>query len=202
VIASQISSGPVQPQQFVYLLRKLLPHDTVVTVDVGTVYIYMMRYFYTYNPRHLLCSNGQQTLGVGLPWAMAANFVQKPPCSKRVVSVSGDGGFMFTSQELATAVQQGCKITHYILNDSAYNMVEFQEEAKYGRSSGIKLGGVDFVKFAEAFGAAGFRVTDSKDLEATMKAALEVEGVAIVDIAIDYSHSGDLMRQIVPEGFN
>lgn len=200
--ASKTSEGLVQPQQFVYLLRKLLPNDTVVTTDVGTVYIYMMRYFYTYRPRHLLCSNGQQTLGVGLPWAIAASFVQKPPCSKRVVSVSGDGGFMFTSQELATAVQHGCKITHFILNDSAYNMVEFQEEAKYGRSSGIELGGVDFVKFAEAFGATGFRVTDSKDLKDTMKAALEVDGVAIVDIVIDYSHSADLMREIIPQDYH
>ena len=109
---------------------------------------------------------------------------------------------MFTSQELSTAVQQGCKITHFILNDSAYNMVEFQEEAKYGRSSGIGLGGVDFVTFAEAFGAKGFRVTDAKDLEPTMKDALSVDGVAIVDIEIDYSHSGDLMRYIIPKDFH
>jgi acetolactate synthase-1/2/3 large subunit len=197
-IGSQKSEGPVQPQKFVYLLRELCSHDTVVITDVGTVYIYMMRYFYTYRPRHLLCSNGQQTLGVGLPWAIAANLVQTPPCSKRVVSVSGDGGFMFTSQELSTAVQMGCKITHFVLNDSAYNMVEFQEEAKYGRSSGIRLGGVDFVKFAESFGATGFRVTDAKDLQAVMRSALGVDGVAIVDIEIDYSRSMDLMRQIIP----
>jgi catabolic acetolactate synthase len=202
VTAGQRADGLVQPQQFVYLLRKLLPHDILVATDVGTVYIYMMRYFYTYRPRSLLCSNGQQTLGVALPWAIAASLIQDPPCSQRVVSVSGDGGFMFTSQELSTAVQQGCKITHFILNDSAYNMVEFQEEAKYGRSSGIRLGGVDFVTFAEAFGAKGFRVTDAKDLESTMKDALSVDGVAIVDIEIDYSHSGDLMRYIIPKDFH
>lgn len=202
VTAGQRADGHVQPQQFVYLLRKLLPHNILVATDVGTVYIYMMRYFYTYRPRSLLCSNGQQTLGVALPWAIAASLIQDPPCSQRVVSVSGDGGFMFTSQELSTAVQQGCKITHFILNDSAYNMVEFQEEAKYGRSSGIGLGGVDFVTFAEAFGAKGFRVTDAKDLEPTIKDALSVDGVAIVDIEIDYSHSGDLMRYIIPKDFH
>ena len=193
--------GPVQPIHFVYLLRKLLPRETVVSVDVGTVYIYMMRYFYTYLPHHLLCSNGQQTLGVGLPWAIAANLVQDPPCSRKVVSISGDGGFMFTSQELSTAVQKGCKITHFIWNDSAYNMVEFQEEAKYGRSSGISLGGVDFVKFAEAFGATGFRVTDASDLEAVMKTALLTDGVSIVDVRIDYSHSIDLMKNVIPNDF-
>ncbi|KAH8812378.1 putative acetolactate synthase [Xylogone sp. PMI_703] len=200
-IASQQTAGEVQPQRFVYLLRQLLPDETTVAVDVGTVYIYIMRYFYSYIPRTLLCSNGQQTLGVGLPWAIAANLVQDPPCSKRVVSVSGDGGFMFSSQELSTAVQNGCKITHFILNDSAYNMVQFQEEAKYGRSSGIKLGGVDFVKFADAFGAVGFRVTDAADLEAVMKSALGVDGVAIVDIKIDYSHSADLMAHIIPADY-
>lgn len=76
-----------------------------------------MRYFFAYEPRKLLCSNGQQTLGVGLPWAIAASLVQDPPCSQKVVSLSGDGGFMFSSQEMSTAVQQGCNITHFIFND-------------------------------------------------------------------------------------
>lgn len=93
--------------------------------DVGTVYIYMMRYFFAYEPRKLLCSNGQQTLGVGMPWAIASSLVQDPPCSQKVVSVSGDGGFMFSSQELSTAVLQGCNITHFIWNDEAYNMVRY-----------------------------------------------------------------------------
>lgn len=193
---------PVQPTHFVYQLRHMLPKDTVVSVDVGTVYIYMMRYFQTYSTRHLLCSNGQQTLGVGLPWAIAANLIQEPPCSRKVVSISGDGGFMFSSQELATAVLQKCNITHFIWNDSGYNMVEFQEEAKYGRSSGIKLGGIDFVKFAEAFeGAKGFRVNSTRELKDVMREALQFEGVAVVDVRIDYSRSRELMRNIIPKDY-
>lgn len=195
------TASPVQPIHFVHTLRRLLPRETVVAVDVGTVYIYMMRYFRTYLPHHLLCSNGQQTLGVGLPWAIAASLTQSPPCSEKVISISGDGGFMFSSQELATAVQQGCNITHFIWNDSAYNMVEFQEEAKYGRSSGIKLGGVDFVKFADAFGAKGWRVRTTGELEAVMKEALAVKGVAIVDVVIDYSKSSDLMSHVIPNDY-
>ncbi|QKX61720.1 uncharacterized protein TRUGW13939_08875 [Talaromyces rugulosus] len=195
------TEDPVQPIHFVHLLRSLLPKETVVAVDVGTVYIYMMRYFRTYLPHHLLCSNGQQTLGVGLPWAIAASLIQQPPCSEKVVSISGDGGFMFSSQELATAVQQGCNITHFIWNDSAYNMVEFQEEAKYGRSSGIKLGGVDFVKFADAFNAKGFRVSTAGELKTVMQEALAYKGVAIVEIVIDYSKSSDLMRNVIPNDY-
>jgi acetolactate synthase-1/2/3 large subunit len=113
----------VHPLRFISALQNRLSKDTTVTCDVGTVYIYMMRYFFAYEPRKLLCSNGQQTLGVGMPWAIAASLVQDPPCSQKVVSMSGDGGFMFSSQELSTAVQQGCNITHFIWNDEHYNMV-------------------------------------------------------------------------------
>lgn len=226
---------PVQPLHFVRKLQELLDArdekdggDTQVVTDVGTVYIYMMRHFYAYEPRMLLSSNGQQTLGVGLPWAIAANLVQDPPCSRRVVSVSGDGGFMvrssapapppctlispnwvkhaadvmpqFSSQELATAVQQGCKITHFIWNDSAYNMVQFQEEMKYGRSSGVALGGIDFVKYAEAFGAKGLKVREEGEMEAVMREALSGhEGVVVVDVAIDYQQAQELAGHVIPE---
>ena len=108
---------------------------------------------------------------------------------------------MFSSQEMSTAVLQGCNITHFIWNDEAYNMVEFQEEMKYGRSSGIKLGGVDFVKFAAAFGAKGFRIHDSSEVESVMKEALAHTGVSLVDVKIDYSDVGELARQLIPDEF-
>jgi len=137
-----------------------------------------------------------------MPWAIAASLTQDPPCSEKVISVSGDGGFMFSSQELSTAVQQGCNITHFIWNDEAYNMVEFQEVMKYGRSSGVKLGGVDFVKFAEAFGAKGFRISDSSDVEKVMKEALAHKGVSLVDVAIDYSGNLQLAENLVEDAGN
>jgi len=192
-------SGLVHPLHFISALQKRVPKDTTVTVDVGTVYIYMMRYFYAYEPRKLLCSNGQQTLGVGMPWAIAASLVQDPPCSSKVVSLSGDGGFMFSSQELSTAVQQGCDITHFIWNDQAFNMVQFQEEMKYGRSSGINLGGVDFVKYAESFGGKGFRIHDSSEIEEVIDQALAHKGLSLVDVRIDYSHVKELAGNLIQD---
>ena len=109
---------------------------------------------------------------------------------------------MFSSQEMSTAVQQKCNITHFIWNDEHFNMVEFQEVMKYGRSSGVKLGGVDFVKFAEAFGARGFRISDSKDVESVVKEALAFEGVSIVDVAIDYGENIDLARHLIEDEMN
>ena len=198
--ATQTAPGArVHPLQFVAALQARVSPSTTVTCDVGTVYIYIMRHFRAYQPRRLLCSNGQQTLGVGMPWAIAASLSQSPPCSEKVVSLSGDGGFMFSAQELSTAVQQRCNITHFIWNDEAFNMVEFQEEMKYGRSSGIALGGVDFVKLAEAFGAKGFRVHDASELEKVMEEALAYEGVALVDVRIDYSRAKDLAGNLLQD---
>lgn len=193
------TKGLVQPLHFVKALQDRVSESTTVACDIGTVYIYMMRFFEVYGPRRLLCSNGQQTLGVGMPWAIAASLVQEPPCSEKVVSVSGDGGFMFSSQELSTAVQQGCNITHFIWNSFTYNMVEFQEEMKYGRSSGIELGGVDFAKYAEAFGAKGFKIEDESQLESVMDEALQHKGVALVDVKIDYTHAKDLAAHLIED---
>jgi catabolic acetolactate synthase len=194
-----VAGARVNPLHFVAALQARVSPSTTVTCDVGTVYIYIMRHFRAYQPRRLLCSNGQQTLGVGMPWAIAASLSQSPPCSEKVVSLSGDGGFMFSAQELSTAVQQRCNITHFIWNDEAFNMVEFQEEMKYGRSSGIALGGVDFVKLAEAFGAKGFRVHDASELESVMEEALAYEGVALVDVRIDYSQAKDLAGNLLQD---
>jgi thiamine pyrophosphate-dependent acetolactate synthase large subunit-like protein len=78
-------------------------------------------------------------------------------------------------------------------------VVEFQEVDKYGRSAGVDLGGVDFVKYAEAFGAKGMRVTSSTELEDVMAQALAHRGVCVVDVEIDYSHNHALMEHVISE---
>jgi len=198
-------SGPVHPLHFIRLLRRLLPApDTVVACDVGSVYIWLSRYFFSYAPRTFLTSNAQQTLGVALPWAVGASLAQAAAdgdggVRKKVVSVSGDGGFLFSGQELVTAVQQGCDLTHFVWNDGRYNMVEFQEVQKYGRSAGVELGGVDFVKYAEAMGAKGLRAASSAELEGVMREALAWRGVCVVDIDIDYSQNHELMAHVISD---
>ncbi|EJT79297.1 acetolactate synthase [Gaeumannomyces tritici R3-111a-1] len=193
------AEGPVHPLQFIRTLQDLIAPESVVTCDVGSVYIYMCRYFYSYTPKTFLVSNAQQTLGVALPWAIGASLSQDPPCSKKVVSISGDGGFQFSGQELATAVLQGCKIAHFIWNDSKYNMVEFQEVDKYGRSAGVELGGVDFVKYAEAYGALGLRARTPAELEGVVREALAHDGVCLVDVEIDYSSNHELMQHVIAD---
>ena len=188
----------VHPLDFIDVLQDTVKDDETVTVDVGSHYIWMARNFKSYEPRHLLFSNGMQTLGVALPWGISAALLRP---GKKVYSISGDGGFLFSAQELETAVRLNLPLIHIIWNDGHYNMVEFQEVMKYGRASGVDFGPVDFVKYAEAFGAKGIRVTNKADLA---KALLEIEhttGPVVIDVPIDYKDNIKLGETILPDEF-
>ncbi|MCK1189053.1 acetolactate synthase AlsS [Streptococcus uberis] len=196
----QSKEGLVHPLDIIDILQDQAKDDMTVTVDVGSHYIWMARYFKSYEARHLLFSNGMQTLGVALPWAISAALVRP---NKTVLSVSGDGGFLFSAQELEVAVRLKLPIVHMIWNDGRYNMVEFQEEMKYGRSAGVQLGDVDFVKYAEAFGAKGYRVDSKESFKETLEQAIKesANGPVLIDIPIDYKDNGRLGETILPDEF-
>ncbi|HGZ8976501.1 TPA: acetolactate synthase AlsS [Staphylococcus aureus] len=191
--------GILHPVEIIESMQKVLTDDTTVTVDVGSHYIWMARNFRSYNPRHLLFSNGIQTLGVALPWAISAALVRP---NTQVVSVAGDGGFLFSSQDLETAVRKNLNIIQLIWNDGKYNMVEFQEEMKYKRSLGVDFGPVDFVKYAESFGAKGLRVTNQEELEAAIKEGYETDGPVLIDIPVNYKDNIKLSTNMLPDVFN
>lgn len=194
-----LENDRVNPKHLIKTIRDLIDDDVTVTVDVGSLYIYMARYFRSYAPRHLLFSNGMQTLGVALPWAIAAALVRP---GKKVISMAGDGGFLFSGQELETAVRLKAPIVQLIWNDGSYDMVKFQQVSKYGKEAAVGLGPVDFVKYAESMGAKGYRVTSPHELEAVLQQAMQEEGPVIVDIPVDYSNNGKLMAQLLPDQTN
>jgi acetolactate synthase-1/2/3 large subunit len=183
----------VNPAALVLKIRELVDDDATIACDVGSHYIYMARHFRVYQPRRLMFSDGQQTLGVALPWAMAAALVRP---GAQVVSVSGDGGFLFSAQELETATRLGLSFTHVIMRDNAYNMVAFQEELKYGRRSGVELGDYDIVHYAAAFGAKGIRVNGITEFEAAFKQSLTETGITIVDVHVDYTRNTELFAEL------
>jgi acetolactate synthase I/II/III large subunit len=180
-------AGPgLNPVAVVLRLREELDDTATIACDIGSVYIYMARHFRVYEPRRLLFSNGQQTLGVALPWAMAACLVRP---GTPVVSVSGDGGFLFSAQELSTAVHLGLTFTHIIFRDNSYDMVGFQEVLKYERKSGVQLADYDIVSYAAAFGAHGYRVKTLDEFTATLRHALAEDGPSLIDVPVDYSRN-------------
>ncbi|HFC9122128.1 TPA: acetolactate synthase AlsS [Enterococcus faecium] len=198
IVQSKGEAGILHPLEVINTLQPKVTDDMTVTVDVGSHYIWMARHFRSYEPRHLLFSNGMQTLGVALPWAISAALVRP---NTQIVSVSGDGGFLFSAQDLETAVRKKLDIVHLIWNDGRYNMVEFQEKMKYQRASGVDFGPVDFVKYAEAFGAKGIRATSIEELEKALEEGFATEGPVIIDIPIDYRDNEKLGETILPDQF-
>jgi acetolactate synthase-1/2/3 large subunit len=193
------SGSLIHPLAFVSTLRSILDDDTIVASDIGSNYIWMARHYFDFEPRKLLFSNGQQTLGVGIPWAIAASLLYP---NKKVVATVGDAGFLYSSMDLETAVREKVNMTVFVFRDGTYNMVAFQQENIYGRTSGIAFGPTDFVKYAESLGAVGLRVTSRDDLESTMRSAIERPGVIVVDVPVDYSMNTELGRHVIPNSWD
>ncbi|QHM73115.1 acetolactate synthase AlsS [Mixta intestinalis] len=189
----QLNQFALHPLRIVRAMQDIINSDVTLTVDMGSFHIWIARYLYSFRARQIMISNGQQTMGVALPWAIGAWLVDP---SRKVVSVSGDGGFMQSSMELETAVRLGANVLHIIWVDNAYNMVAIQEEQKYQRLSGVNFGPIDFKAYAEAFGAAGFAVESADQLEPILRQAMDVQGPAVVAVPVDYADNPKLMGQL------
>ena len=143
--------------------------------------------------RQFLITNGQQPLGVALPWAIAATLVRP---QEKVLSISGDSGFLFSANELETAVRLKSHLVHIIWIDGTYDMVATQERIKYNRTSGGDFGPVDSVKYAEAFGATGLRIDQPDQIAATLRKAFDTASPVLVGVHVDYRQNAKLFEQV------
>lgn len=194
-----LSGFPVHPLRLVHELQKQMTRDTHVALDVGSNYIWMNRYCVADNARQVLVSNGQQTLGVSIPWAIALSLLHP---DQRVLSTSGDGGLLFTATELETAVRVGARFVHVVWDSRSYDMVSFQEEAHYGETAGVALGAYDVVKFAEAFGCKGYSVGSADELAQVLEEAFASPVPVLIHVPVDYSHNGKLMVDVIQSFVN
>src|SRR6201998_1737743 len=191
--AAALNGTPIHPRRLVHELQGLLSDDMTLCLDMGSFHIWLARYLYSFRARQVLITNGHQTLGVGLPWAIAACLGHP---GEKVISISGDGGFLFSATELETAVRLKCNLVHMVWIDGAYDMVAFQEVAKYKRTSGTQFGPVDVVRFAQAFGAQGLMIETPDQITSTLKKALEMQGPVIVGVPVDYRDNHNFMEMV------
>jgi acetolactate synthase-1/2/3 large subunit len=141
----------------------------------------------------VLITNGQQTLGVALPWGIAGALVRP---TEKILSISGDGGFLYSAMELETAVRLKAHLVHMVWIDGSYDMVATQEKLKYGRASGTDFGQIDYIKYAEAFGATGLMIDRPDRIAPVMKKAFDAEGPVIVGVHVDYSDNHQLFEMM------
>ncbi len=135
-------------------------------------------------------------MGIAIPGALAAKLVYP---DRKVVAVTGDGGFMMNCQELETALRVGTAFVTLIFNDGGYGLIEWKQMNHYGKANYIKFGNPDFVMLAESMGLKGYRVESASDLIPILKTALMQDVPAVIDCPVDYrenlafsQRSGDL----------
>ena len=171
----------LQPQWgLMQAIRAAIPDDGIFVQGMNQMGYYSRNYYPVYEPRSYLISAGN--LGVAFPVALGAK-VAKP--DKAVVIVSGDGGFLYNSQELATAVQYGINVVVIVFNDNAYgNVLRAQIEQFDGHILGTQLYNPDFVKLAEAYGVQGVRAHDAGQLESALREALAADAPVIIEVPV------------------
>jgi acetolactate synthase I/II/III large subunit len=184
---------PIHPLRLLHQLKQFLSSDVTVCLDMGSFHLWIARHLYSFRPRQVLITNGQQTLGVALPWGIAGALVRP---SEKILSISGDGGFLYSAMELETAVRLKANLVHMVWIDGTYDMVATQEKLKYGRTSGIEFGPVDYIKYAEAFGATGLMINTPDNIAPLMKKAFGTPGPVVVGVHVDYSDNHQLFEMI------
>lgn len=187
---------PMLPQALVSVLRDQLDAEDIVTLDNGVYKIWFARNYECYAPNTLLLDNALATMGAGLPSAMAAKQLRP---NQKVVSINGDGGFLMNSQELETAVRMGLDLVVIILNDSAYGMIKWKQEAVGFADYGLDFTNPDFVQYANSFGAIGHKATSYDDFVEILSTSLNSKGVHVIDLPVDYSLNHPILNVLIKE---
>jgi len=167
--------------------------EDILISDVGSHKLWIARTFPAYEPNSVLISNGLAAMGIALPAAVAAKLVHP---ERKVVAVSGDGGFLMNVQELETAKRLGLAIVNVIFRDGGYNLIQWKQQTRLGRESGVEFTNPDFVMLAQAFGAKGFRVDSARGLAPVLAEALAWPGPSIVDVPVDYRENPKLTERL------
>ena len=183
---------PIYPQRLVADIRKVMPSDGIIALDNGVYKIWFARNYKAHEPNTVLLDNALATMGAGLPSAMAARLVYP---DRRITAICGDGGFMMNSQELETAVRLRMQLVVVILRDDAYGIIKWKQAHMNLKPFGLDYGNPDFVKYAESYGAHGYRVESAATLLSTLEQCHQSQGVHVIEVPIDYSENDQILNR-------
>jgi acetolactate synthase-1/2/3 large subunit len=186
-------SFPLVPQRIILDLRKALQPEDIVVSDVGAHKMWMARMYQAERPNTCIISNGFASMGIGLPGAIAAKLAHP---DRTALTVTGDAGFLMNSQEIETALRIGVAIVILVWNDSKYGLIKWHQDRRFGRDTQIEFNNPDFVKYAESFGAKGYRVESADALLPTLEQAIADNTVVLIDCPVDYSENMKLTEKL------
>jgi acetolactate synthase-1/2/3 large subunit len=185
--------GSIRPQKAIWDARAVLgPHDIVLS-DVGAHKMWIARYYQCDEPNTCLIPNGFCSMGFALPGAIAAKLVHP---GRRVLAICGDGGFLMNAQEMETARRLGTNLVAMVWEDGGYGLIAWKQDSEFGRHTSLSFDNPDWVKLAESFGWAGFRVERSADLQGVLHKAFAANRPALVAVPIDYRENALLSERL------
>jgi acetolactate synthase-1/2/3 large subunit len=187
---------PMRPARVLSDLRHALRPQDLLVSDVGLHKLWIGRMFPAHEPGTVLIANGLAGMGFALPTAIAAKLVHP---DRHVVTVSGDGGFLMNCQELETAVRLKTSVVNVIWENQQFGSIVWKQDKKFGRHFGVDFGPTDFVKLAEAFGAAAWRCNAADDFSRRLAQALALDGPSVIVVPIDYSIDVAISRELGAE---
>jgi acetolactate synthase I/II/III large subunit len=180
------SRFPLAPQRVVADTRAALDRSDVVLVDTGAAKMWMARLYPTYERNTCLISNGLSTMAFALPGALGVKLARP---EANVLAVMGDGAFLMNSQEIETAVRERIPLVVLIWEDNGYGLIEWKMDLELGDHYYVGFSNPDVVKYAESFGAKGYRIERAEDLLPTLRTALASDGVSVIACPVDYSEN-------------
>jgi acetolactate synthase-1/2/3 large subunit len=175
---------PMQPPRVLYEIRQALGRDDILISDVGLHKLWIGRMFPAHEPNTVQIANGLAGMGFAVPCAVAAKLVHP---DRKVVTVSGDGGFLMNFQELETAKRMKTPFVNVVWENQQFGSIVWKQDKKFGRHFGVDFTNPDFVKLGEAFGLPAFRCEEVGDFSRHLNHALTLDEPSLVVLPIDYS---------------
>jgi len=187
------SEGTLKPPSILQELRAVLTEDDVLVSDVGAHKIWVGRFFETYKPKTFFVSNGLASMGIAVPGGIAIKLAYP---ETRVVTLSGDGGFLMSVHELETARREKAATVNIVFRDGGFGSIRWKQMTRFGRTTGTEFGNPDMLTLAKAFGIHGFQVNSITDFQSILEEALSLTEPSLIDIPVDYNDNPFLIQQM------
>jgi acetolactate synthase I/II/III large subunit len=184
---------PLKPQRILADLRSALADDDIVISDVGAHKLWLARLFPCRRPNTCIISNGFAAMGMAVPGAVAAKLIHP---ERRVVAVTGDGGFLMNSQELETAVRLKTAFVVLVFNDRSFGLIRWKQMKQFGRAAFVDFDNPDLVGYAKSFGGNGYRIESADELAPALREALASDKVTLIDCPVDSSENLRLTERL------
>lgn len=184
------NSFPYTPQQLVSIIQQSVPEDAILSLDNGMYKIWFARNYRASSPDSVLLDNALATMGGGLPVAIAAKKINP---DKKVVAICGDGGFMMNSQEIETAIRLKLDLIILVLRDNGYGMIRWKQASMHLPDFGLEFGNPDFPAYARSYGAFGYHIKTTGELEQTLRSCMDKKGIHLIEVPINYSENESVL---------